>query len=228
MGLFTKKEKKPREIKETDSTLVKLWYNPRTHAMMVLGAYFVFFAAVILFLKSLPTEPVKKKNENGSSIKELFVRDEDKMSTYSAIVKTSNDNYLVNGDRYAEGALNATLIDKDDLLFVVIQDGKCSVHELDKSGKKYVESNKLCPEDIKYVYFDLSYIYSLIEEKEFKDVNNEYYEIEVSDTLNIKVYYSVINKVKELRKIIINDNEDEYELSVYYAVESQQADPTNN
>ena len=85
--------------------------------MMVLGAYFVFFAAVILFLKSLPTEPVKKKKENGSSIKELFVRDEDKMSTYSAIVKTSNDNYLVNGDRYAEGALNATLIDKDLLLF---------------------------------------------------------------------------------------------------------------
>ena len=64
MGLFSKKEKKPREIKETDSTLVKLWYNPRTHAMMVLGAYLVFFVAVILFIKSLPTEPKENKKQH--------------------------------------------------------------------------------------------------------------------------------------------------------------------
>ena len=76
MGFFTKKEKKPREIKETDSTFVKLWYNPRTHAMMVLGAYFVFFLVVILFLKSLPNnQTVETKKKTGESIEELFKND---------------------------------------------------------------------------------------------------------------------------------------------------------
>ena len=228
MGLFSKKEKKPREIKETDSTLVKLWYNPRTHAMMVLGAYLVFFVAVILFIKSLPTEPKENTKQSGSSIKDLFIRDEDKLSTYSGIIKTSKDNYLINGDKYVEGVLNASLIDKDNLYFVVISDGSCKVQELDKTGKKYIESDKLCPEEIKYVYFDLSYIYELIENKEIKDVDNEYYEIEVSDTLIIKVFYSTVKDVKELKKIYINDNSDEYEISVNYVVESEINDPSNN
>ena len=143
-------------------------------------------------------------------------------------IKTNNDNYLLNGNKYVEGTLNATLIDKDDMLFVVISDGKCEVHELDKTGKKYIESEKLCPEDIKYVYFDLSYIYSLVENKDIKNVDNEYYEVEVSDTITIKVYYEVIKVTKELKKITINDNGDEYEISVSYVIESETANPTNN
>lgn len=215
MGFFTKKEKKPREIKETDSTFVKLWYNPRTHAMMVLGAYFVFFLVVILFLKSLPNnQTVETKKKTGESIEELFKNDPYKIQVYDVVIKTGENTYLFNGSNIMDEIIQGKLVNKDNTIELRLENDSCKVMIRDKKNN-LIESDQVCPGDIKYDYLDRSKLYSMIKSLEIKEEDG-YYQIKSDDNIEYKIYYIKENEKNILTKTIITNGQSEYEINYSY------------
>ena len=204
MGLFKRKE---REIKEDDSLLVKLWYTPRTHGLIVLGIYFVFFFVVMLAISGSPKNLDKeKKDSKVSEMKSLFTYLDGKNLTYDFNIKTEGNTYVFNGTRL-DNEVSGKIILNDSVLNIKFVDGLCKVIERNRKGVEYI-SDKSCPEDINYSYFDYHKIYSLIEFLTVKNSQNTDYKLITNDGYSYKLY----ELDNHIDKIIITDNNSVYEL----------------
>lgn len=211
MALF--KKKKPREIKEDDSTFVKLWYNPRSHALIVLGLYFLFFLILIIFLNISDNKTSKSNNLKGSNINDLFLNLEKKEITYDYIIKTGKKNYLFNGKKYND-SITGLLTFNGENINIKVDNDKCIVGTYDED--EFKPQYSLCPDDINYTYFDYKNIYNLIKNVEIRNNQQGYYSVHVNKDINMNIFY----KDKNINKIVIRDKNSEYEL-VYLETEEE-------
>ena len=210
MALF--KKKKPREIREDDSTFVKLWYNPRTHAMMVLGVYFIFFAIVIIFINLGSNKSTTTKDVNGSTIKESFTNLNGKSLSYNYVVNIGKTTYYFSGSNEHEN-ITGTILSDGIVTPIKVENNECVVGEY--NGEEFNPEYKLCPQDINYSYFDYNYIYSIVENiKTNRYKENDKYEFKKDDTT-----YMIYIKDKKLDKIVITAGENTYTLEYKLAVE---------
>ena len=207
MKLFKKKE--PRVIKDDDPLLIKLWYNERTHAAIVLGLY-LFFFAIIIILFNLTSGG--KRNDlliKGSDISNLFNYDESYVVSYNYVINESNKTYYFSGVNRND-SLYGKMLYNGDSTTIKVNGGECVVGEYinDEFNPMYT----LCPENINYNYFDYKTIYELIKDKKgSKYLNGNYYLFRLDDNLSVKVYY---NDDKLLSKIIMGkDKNFSYELN---------------
>lgn len=208
MGLFNK-NKEPREIKDDDSLIVKLWYNPRTHAAIVLGLYFVFFLIIILVVNFTGKKPTSSAGVKGSNTKELFESLKDKDINYNYAIKEGSKTYYFSGTNNDDG-IYGTILNNGDSSNILIKDDECRVGTYSDNGE-FVLAFSLCPENINYKYFDYDNIYNLIKDK--KGVKNDadlYYQFELDDKSTLRIYYDESNI---LSKITINNGNKSYELS---------------
>ena len=207
MKLFKKKE--PRVIKDDDPLFIKLWYNERTHAAIVLGLYLLFFAIIIVLFNLTGGNKRNDLLVKGSDISSLFEYDKKYLVSYNYVINESNKTYYFSGiDRNEE--LYGKMLYNGDSTTIKVNGGECVVGEY--NGAEFVPMYTLCPENINYNYFDYKMIYELIKDKKgSKYLNSSYYLFRLDDNLNIKVYY---NDNKLLSKIVISkDKSFSYELN---------------
>lgn len=205
MALFKKKQ--PREIKDDDPLFVKLWYNERSHALIVLGLYFVFFLFIILFV-TLTGKKTGSSSIEGNNIKGLFNGMKNQTISYNYVIKEGNKTYYFSGEDKKDG-IYGTILFNGDSSSVNIKNDECFAGTYE--GDEFVLSDSLCPENLKYYLFDLSSIYKLIEnEKGAKNSNENYYVFSPSSNEKVRIYYENDNITKIT---VINGNSYEYELS---------------
>lgn len=217
MGLFKKKEL--REIREDDSTLTKLWLNPRTHALIVLGGYLIFFIIIIIIAKT-SQKPENSNTVSGSSLNESFA----KLDNYSFnyIIK-GNSNYLFNGTKEND-SITGSLSYNGKVLNIVIENNVCKVRELDERTNEYIDSDELCPEGLNYNFFDPSNIYKVINSLNgTKSYDNKQLSFKIKEDTEIKI----IKDKEEIDKILIKSNLTEYELE-YNEVDIQSNEQIEN
>lgn len=203
MGLF---KRKPREVKDDDSLLVKLWYTPRTHGLIVLGIYAIFFLIVLLIIKTPQNDLIKKKKDESINLKSYFSNLDNKNLTYDYVIKTKDNRYLFSGTRI-NNEISGKITSKDESYNIKFVEGSCKVIEKNRKGIEII-SEKPCPTDIKYDYFDYNKIYSLIEFLQVKQNKDNEYLVKLNDDITYEIYY-----VDEfLDKLIIKDQDDIYEL----------------
>ena len=212
MGLFKKKE--PREIKEDDPTFIKLWYNPRTHALMVLGLYFLFFAFILIFVNVVGTRKKADNSINGSTIKALFTNTTNKELSYNYEINRGNKTYYFSGKDNIDD-IDGTILYNGESTTVKISEDKCIVGEYVKD--EFVPSETLCPENIKYEYFKVDNIYNLIKDiKGTKYLSDKYYYFKIDNDIDVKVYFDSNDIIS---KVSLNDNNYSYELNLSYEAE---------
>lgn len=217
MGLFKKKEL--REIREDDSTLTKLWLNPRTHALIVLGGYLIFFIIIIIIAKT-SQKPENSNTVSGSTLNESFA----KLDNYSFnyIIK-GNSNYLFNGTK-ENNSITGSLSYNGKVLNIVIENNVCKVRELDERTNEYIDSDELCPEGLNYNFFDPSNIYKVINSLNgTKSYDNKQLSFKIKEDTEIKI----IKDKEEIDKILIKSNLTEYELE-YNEVDIQSNEQIEN
>lgn len=204
MGVF--KKKAPREIKDDDPLFVKLWYNERSHAFIVLGLYFIFFLVLILIVSFTGRKP-SNNSVTGSSTKGLFDDLSSKQISYNYVIKEGNKTYYFSGVNKNDGIYGTILFNGDSSSINIVKD-ECfaGVYE----NEEFVSQDSLCPENIKYYLFNPGSIYKLIEdEKGIKNDAEKYYLFSPKDNEKIKIYYNN----KAISKITINSgNSYSYEL----------------
>lgn len=209
MGLFTKKNKEPREIREDDSTFIKLWYNPRTHALMVLGAYFLFFAIILIVVNAASSNPEKfYETVKGSDLSKEFDKLNSENIVYDFVIKTDNNTYYFSGKKNLEGKIYGTILSSGESKNILIDDNLCYVGKYENDA--FVEDENKCPEEIDYRYFNVGEIYNWIEKlqvKKYKKANT--YNFDVNNNLSYKIYIedNFINKIES------TDGKNKYELN---------------
>lgn len=191
MGLFKKKE--PREIKEDDPTFIKLWYNPRSHAIIVLSAYFIFFLIIILFL-NLSSKPQNRNNNVDAS----FLFD-----------SLNNDNYKYNYLYKKDGEIylfNLSIDENGDKKGLVSYDGLVKEVVIDQSGCKVTLTDEDdCPLNVNYNYFDENNLKNIIKNKKAVHyANDKSYKYTLDDGTIIYLYYI---SDKTLNKVVINEKD---------------------
>lgn len=222
MGLFNKKNKAPREIREDDSTFIKLWYNPRTHAIMVLGAYFVFFAIILIIVNALSTSSKDLyETVRGSDLSKEFDKLNSANIIYDYVIKTENNTYYFSGKKNNDGKAYGTILSSGESKNVLIADNTCYVGKYENDA--FIEEESKCPEDIDYRYFNTNEIYNWVEKlqvKKYTKVNT--YNFKVNEDLSYKIYIedNYINKIESI------DNKNKYELN-YKFVETIDEDSEN-
>ena len=84
-----------KKIKENEKyqKFKELWANERTHSIIVLGLWLIFFAVLVLFIRT--TAPTPTSND---TINDVVGTNFDKMSNYS--FSANSDNVQVNGFVY--------------------------------------------------------------------------------------------------------------------------------
>lgn len=219
MSLFKKKE--PREIKDTDPLFIKLWYNPRSHAIMVLSAYFVFFAIILIMVAITGKSQNNNLNIKGSSLLNSFNAIDEENILYNFVITIGNKTYYFSGSDL-NNSLYGTLLSNGESSTIKIENDQCIVGEY--KNDEFIPSYMLCPENINYSFFNIMNIYKLIDSINgtksnidknyvFKDKNNN----------EIKIYRDNNDIIS---KIIIKDkNNDLYELN--YSEETNNQQETN-
>ena len=196
MGLFKKKE--PREIKDDDPTFIKLWYNPRTHALIVLLLYFLFFAFILIFVGITGIIFVL----NNTSSKKL---------SYNYVINHGSKTYYFSGNDKDED-IDGTILYNGESTTIKISDNKCSVGEYIKD--EFVLNYKLCPENINYEYFDIENIYNLIKDvKGIKYLSDHYYYFKINKTIEVKIYFDTNDTIS---KISLSEKNYTYDLNLSY------------
>lgn len=204
MAIFKKKTK--REINEDDSLIVKLWFNERSHAAIVLGLYFVFFATIIIVISATSSSSNIKNSVTGENIADVFKNVKPDDTTYNFVISSQNKTYYFSGET-KDDAIYGTLLHNGESINIRIYEEKCAVG--DYVDGEFVPKYTLCPEIIDYKYFDYMNIYNLIKNVKGRHYSqNGYYVFELDDKSVIKIYYTN----KKINKIIVN-NDISYELT---------------
>ena len=206
MGLFKKKE--PREIKDDDPLLVKLWYNPRTHAMMVLGIYIFIFAVILLIIRLSPTSNTNaKRSLSGDKLSNLFNNSENNINLYDVSLSVENGNYFFSGEKSSE-IISGTLLYNGKTENIIVEDGICRIKNTDDTED--VSSNAKCPENIDYRLLDINSIYNIVKDLNGNLFGNEYYLFRLNRDEEVKIYLSG----DELNKISYKIKNSSYTYSV--------------
>ena len=221
MGLFKKKE--PREIKDDDPTFIKLWYNPRTHALIVLLLYFLFFAFILIFVNVAGTRKKVDNSINGSTIKALFNNTSSKELSYNYVINHGSKTYYFSGNDKDED-IDGTILYNGESTTIKISDNKCSVGEYIKD--EFVLNYKLCPENINYEYFDIENIYNLIKDvKGTKYLSDHYYYFKINNTIEVKIYFDTNDTIS---KISLSEKNYTYDLNLSYEEDITEPDTLND
>ena len=132
MKLFSKKA--PREIKEDDSTLVKLWYNPRTHAIIVLGAYLVFFLIIILIANTSTNTKKVQNKKLGSDLESYFINLSDKNVSYNYTISKRDETYYFSGIKQTDGNIFGTMLHNNEINKILVSNESCVVGDYDNDN----------------------------------------------------------------------------------------------
>ena len=204
MGLF--KKKKPREIREEDSTFVKLWYNPRTHALMVLGAYFVFFLIVIIII-NVSARKTTNNEVKGSILQDKFTILDNQDLSYNYVINIDKDTYYFQGTNKYNNVYG-TLLNNGETSSIKVENNECFVGEYNDTNE-FIGMFELCPDKINYTNFDYNYIYKIIDNLKTDNYKtDEYYEFKTSDSTSYKIYTSK----DKVDKVIITTDKNTYTL----------------
>lgn len=161
MKLFKKKE--PREIKEDDSLLVKLWYNKRTHALLVLGIYFIFLFIIILLSNISIHKNKDSIKQEAREIQKYFTNLDGKPISYNFVITQGENIYYFQGYKN-ENEINGNLMNNADTLSLNITEEGCKVGSF-VNDEFIVNEDIMCPEIITYDLFNYSKIYDVISDK---------------------------------------------------------------
>ncbi|MBO4601444.1 MAG: hypothetical protein J5634_04355 [Bacilli bacterium] len=210
MGLFTTKKKEPREIKEDDSLFIKLWYNPRTHALMVLGAYLVFFLVILLVINIGSKTTDVNKPVLGKDTKKLFDYYLDKNTTYNFVINKPSKTYYFSGVKIADNDIYGTLLSDGESKNIYVSAGLCKIVR-EENGEYIQVEDETCPSDIEYNYFDITYIYTVIESlKTTSSSLKDRYNFVLTNNYSYKFYFDK----EKINKIEIKDSNDTYTLTL--------------
>lgn len=207
MKLF--KEKKPREIKEDDSLLVKLWYNKRTHAMMVLGLYAIFFFIIIL-LSNISIHKTNNRSKNlNKDLEKYFANMDGKELSYNFVINKDDDIYYFSGSKVDENIIGK-LLHNSDTETIVLNSDSCKVGSFIEDNF-IPDDNILCPDFLNYELFNYN--------KVFDEINNNSSNLKKSNEyylyINGKLEYRIYTKGELISRIDINDGSYTYNLNYY-------------
>ena len=219
MGIFNKKEKQPREIKDDDPLIVKLWYNKRSHAAIVLGLYFIFFALILILVNFAGTTKPKNTTVKGNTLVKLFNYLDGKDVSYNYTINVGGKKYYFSGNN-KDDDIYGTILYNGESQSVRISNGECIIGEYNNKGE-FVSSELMCPETINYNYFDYNNIYILIKDEEGTDnINGEYYLFNLNDNVSVKLNYDV----EKLKATSIENKNGSYLLE--YSISEEASDDT--
>ena len=188
MKLFNKEKKKKREIKEDDPLLVKLWYNERTHAAIVLALYLIFFGFIILFINLTSKPKITSRDIKGSKINNLFTILDEKDVSYNYVITIGNKKYYFSGFN-RDDDIYGTLLYNGESQSIKVSNNECMVGTYNDKDE-FVPAYSLCPENINYNYFKYNLIYDLIKDVSgYKFQADNYYIFTLKDNTEIKIYY---------------------------------------
>lgn len=222
MALFNK-NKKTREIKDDDSLIVKLWYNPRSHAAIVLGLYFIFFAIIIIVISTTDTKSVSNTSIKGSSINDMFLKLDNKDVLYNYVINEGNKKYYYSGMDKNDGVYG-TILYNSDSYYIMVNNGECKVGQYNDKGE-FIPAYSLCPENIKYNYFDYNYIYDLIKDVNgYKNEKENFYLFTLKDKTEVKITY----ENEYIKSINIKNNKFDYQLEYSFNEQDEQVDEGMN
>lgn len=197
MKLFSKKP--PREIKEDDSTLVKLWYNPRTHAMIVLGAYLIFFLILILIANTSSNTKKNQNKKSGSDLEKYFINLDNKNISYNHTVSKNNEMYYFSLADQDDDNIYGTLLHNAEVKKILISKEACTIGEY--NNEEFTPSEGSCP-DIDYSLFFYQNIYDKVENlNSLNSVKSDKYIFKISDKITYTIYVDkdIISKI-EIKK----------------------------
>lgn len=160
------KEKKQK--KQSSSKWKELWENPRTHALMVLGLWAVFFIFVFLYVEIASS--FSPRNELNEAVKQEEVKEKKFLNAFQklsqenyafTLLKASNSYWIINGrrmDDLEEGFLE----DENGIIKYMIQSEKMYQLEINNSHEipSFYEG---LPESVKSIRF----VYNLLENMNF-------------------------------------------------------------
>ena len=223
MSLFKKKE--PREIKEDDKLIVKLWYNKRTHAMIVLGIYlFIFLILFVLAKIATMTTKVTNNGSNKETITAFTKRLDESNLMVNYSITNGNKKYYYSGQKITNTNVikGSFLYDGSSTDAYLVSD-KCfdKVVNIDDPST-YTTNEKACPSDINYSLLDYNYINKILKGLNGKFIGEKYCTYHLNDELTIKLYYENNN----INKIEIANGKTTYEL--VYEVVDNSFDPRND
>lgn len=199
------KKKAPREIKDDDPLFVKLWFNERSHAAIVLGLYFLFFAIIIIVVNFSGSTSKTKDEITGSSINNIFESINDKDISYNYVITNGSKTYYFSGENKDE-AIYGTMLHNGESVNIRILDNQCAIGNY--IDGEFKGEYSLCPENINYEYFDYKNIQKLISNKKGKNYSSsDYYDFKLDNKTTVKVYYE-----KKLLKKILIEGSSLYEL----------------
>ncbi len=210
MGIFKKKEK---VMPQNPTKFQKLWYNKRTHAMMVLGVYFVFIAILLLIINIAPK--TEKKVPTNNQREQITITDlqtslinSDYNFTYE-ITQNGNKTLFkgLSKNNQVEGYKETNT---EIIKYEIIDDISYKVLGEDKSEYNIYEN-------VNADYLDLAYIYNLTLPLTSVNIINgeiktfEYKDVNIKDERKINIVISSKNNL--ITNINIKDDVNEYNLS---------------
>lgn len=211
MNIFKKKEYTEEELNELTG-FSKLWHTPRTHAMIVLGAYFIFFAVIIILFGSTKSNVNindNKQNNKDNKIDASYLLkniDESKIEYIDTYNSKNNGIYILVGKYEGENFVGNLTHGSETFEISIDKDLNCTA-----TNKKYQ-----CPENIEYGYFMHNYILNLISDNKatnYKDLKK--YTYSLNDGLDIDLTYND----DTIQKINTRYNDDLYEITFNYIKE---------
>lgn len=205
MSFFKKKE--PREIKEDDPLIVKLWYGQKSHSAIILGIYLLFLLIVFIFAVSLKGGVEGTSNVTGSSISHLFKNFDNEVLSYNYVLTKNDKTYYFSGKDKNKG-IYGTILYNGESTNINFIDNSCIVGDY-INGVFYAKYSQ-CPENIDYKYFNYNNIYEMIKNKKgFKYPRGKYFSFDLSTKLNIKIFYDN----DKITKIEVKDDDLTYTLN---------------
>ncbi|MBR5662829.1 MAG: hypothetical protein IKX00_04165 [Bacilli bacterium] len=205
MSLFKKKEKEPRIIKDDDSLFIKLWYNKRSHAAIVLGLYLLFFLVLIVFMNLSSTGKKPDLTISGSTLNNKFLNFENKKLAYNYVIDIGSNKYYFSGTDKND-SIYGKILHNGESQTIMINNNECYVGDYN-SKEEFVKTDLLCPEIIDYSYFNYKNIYDLIKDaKGYNYEEKKYYSFDLDNGINIAIYYIE----NEIKSIIINEKNNTY------------------
>ena len=208
------KEKKERVIKDDDSLFVKLWYNKRTHAMIVLGMYAIFFIILFIIAALNSNTNIEDNIARAEELSPFFTSLNDKDLSFNVVINSADeDMYYFSGSKEGNIVKGNLLHNEDNLLIEVSKD-ICTVGD-SVDGIFLGDINKSCPEIFDYNIFDYEKIYNEISKNTSKIRKYEKYYLVTLEGIQYKIYV----KDDTLSRIDILDKDVTY--NVKYHVTEQ-------
>lgn len=213
MGLFKKKEL--REPREDDSTFMKLWLNKRTHAMMVLGAYLVFFA-ILLIVINVGSPKTNTTKTNKEHLNKLFANYKEKNYKFNHMITNNDKVYYFNGTN-TDGIIIGKIIDDDKIYNVKIENKECTVGTYNENGE-FIPAYETCPAELRYTYFIPEEIYETVKYLKISPTSlKDHYYIKLNDQIS----YDISFENDEIKAIVIKEKDTSYQLRYNLIVDSE-------